>query len=467
MTTATTSMETLRQQLQAEVAARARELNVPGIAAGIYIDGEEQYVFHGVTSVENPLEVNAETLFQIGSTTKTFTATAMMRLVEQGSVSLSDPVRRYVPELKTRDPSVAERITVLQLLNHTAGWVGDHFADTGYGDDAHARFAATLADIDQVTPLGAVFSYNNSAVRLAGHVIEKVTGKPYETAMKELIFEPLGLENTFFGPNDVITRRFAVGHQNNDDGTVTVARGWMLLRSQHPSGGIISTAGDQIRYARFHLGDGTGKDGARVLAKETLDLMKQPTFPIGGGALGDHVGLTWLMRDVDGVRLVGHGGTTNGQLSAFQLVPERDFAVTILTNSTGGGQLHRDILSWVLDRYLGLKQPEPEPLALSDAALAEYTGEYESAMTVLTLRADAGRLMGETRFTAAAEQRFQDQNPGARPPQPPPVTLAVVGKDLLLALDGPTKGLRASIYRGEDGAVKGINFGGRVVLKKD
>jgi CubicO group peptidase (beta-lactamase class C family) len=126
-------------ELQDKLAGLAAELGVIGVAVGVLLDGQEMYAFSGVTSVENPLPVDAGTLFQGGSTTKTFTATALLRLVDQGLVDLDAPVRSYVPEFRTKQPEVGEQVTVLQLLNHTAGWDGDLFAETGNGDDALAR----------------------------------------------------------------------------------------------------------------------------------------------------------------------------------------------------------------------------------------------------------------------------------------------------------------------------------------
>ena len=104
------------------------------------------------------------------------------------------------------------------------------------------------------------------------------------------------------------------------------SRGLRFPRS--PAGGISSNAAAQIAWARFHLGDGRAADGTRVLSEELLRRMQEPTFDMRGGALGDYVGISWLLRDVDGVRLVGHGGTTNGQRSAFVMIPERDTAST-------------------------------------------------------------------------------------------------------------------------------------------
>src|SRR5579884_3476508 len=183
MTQAPTSIPVDQAALAARVKELAEEYQVPGVAVGIYLAGEEQYAVHGVTSIENPLPVDENTLFQFGSTGKTFTATAIMRLVEEGKIDLDAPVRTYVPELRLKDEDVAQRVTVLQLLNHSAGWQGDYFEDTGRGDDAYARYVEKMADLEQVYPLGTQASYNNASLALAGRVIEKVTGKVYEDAI--------------------------------------------------------------------------------------------------------------------------------------------------------------------------------------------------------------------------------------------------------------------------------------------
>src|SRR4051794_2505005 len=187
-------------ELQQKVDELAQELEVPGVSVGVLVDGEEHYAYSGVTSIENPLPVDETTLFQFGSTGKTYTATAILRLVDQGLVDLSAPVRTYVPELRLKDESVAEKVTVLQLLNHTSGWEGDYEKNTGTGDDALARYVAGMGDIEQVTPLGAEVSYNNAALSLAGYVIEKVTGRTYEQAIGELLLDPIGMSHTYFFP---------------------------------------------------------------------------------------------------------------------------------------------------------------------------------------------------------------------------------------------------------------------------
>ena len=456
-----------QQQLQKQLTELGESLNVPGVALGVYLAGDEHYAFHGVTSIENPLTVDEKTLFQFGSTGKTYTATALMRLVEDGKVDLAAPVRTYVPDLKLRDESVARDVTVLQLLNHTAGWDGDLFVDTGNGDDALEKYVAKMADIAQVTPLGSTVSYNNASLSLAGRVIEKVTGKPYETAMRELILDPLDLSNTFFFPNEIMSRRFATGHNQAPDGTITIARPWAMARSGNPAGGMSATARDQIAWALFHLGDGRARDGRRVLSNELLDLMKQPTAEMKGSALGDYVGISWLLRDVEGVRFVGHGGDTIGQHSHFLMVPERDFAIIIMTNcGPNGSQLMEELEKWVLEAYIGVVEKDPVPVQLDAAALEPYTGRYETIAAWADLSVDAeGRLVVDVELKPETKKQLLEA--GEEEPEQPPIPIGILPGDgsQYVVSDGPAKGMKGYFVRSADGTFEAVHLGGRLATR--
>ena len=203
---------------------------VPGVTYGVHIGGETFSGGSGITSIENPLPVTDETIFQIGSITKTVTATLILRLVEQGALALDARVRDYLPEFRVQDESVSERVTVRHLLTHMAGWTGDVFTDTGNNDDAMAEYVAQMQAFEQLAPLGAIFSYNNAAFAVAGRVIEALTGMSYEQAVKEMIFEPLELERSFFFPHEVMLHRFAVGHQVERRGEPKVLSPWAIPR---------------------------------------------------------------------------------------------------------------------------------------------------------------------------------------------------------------------------------------------
>ena len=195
-----------------------------------------------------------------------------MRLVERGELDLDAALRTYLPHLKLSDADVAARVTMRHLLTHTGGWLGDYFDDVGPGEDALARICSSMSELPQLTPLGDVWSYNNAGFYLAGRVIEVVTGLPYEQAVQELLLDPLGLEQTLFFAEDVMTRRFAVGHDRNN----AVARPWPIGRAHHPAGGLASTVRDLLRYARFHLGDGEG-----ILTRASLDQMQKIQVDVG------------------------------------------------------------------------------------------------------------------------------------------------------------------------------------------
>lgn len=455
-----------QSKLQEWLSAAAERLDVPGVAVGVHHRGVEHYAFHGVTSIENPLPVDERTLFQFGSTGKTFTATAIMRLVDRGQVDLHARVREYLPELRLQDESVAREVTVLHLLNHTAGWAGDVLDTTGDGDDALARYVERMAEVEQVTPLGKVVSYNNASLSLAGRIIEKVTGQTYEQAMKELIFQPLGLDSCSFFPNEIMTRRFVAGHNQHPDGSITVVRTWAMPRNGNPAGGISSTVGDQIAWARFHLGDGRAGDGNRVLPEELLRQMQQPTAESPGSAIGDAIGITWMLRDVGGVRVVGHGGDTVGQHASFEMVPERDFALAGMTNcGPNGSQLLEELFRWALEAYLGIVHRDPEPRRLPAEELAPYEGTYETIAATCEISGGDGGLL--LRATLKPETREQLMAAGEEPPDDdmPPFPLGLLDGDRYIVTDGPAKGMTGYFARGDDGTIEAIHVGGRLATR--
>jgi len=150
---------------------------VPGTALGILFGDREEHATFGVASLNSLAPVTADTLFQIGSLTKTFTSTAIWRLIDEGALALDAPVRTYIPDLKLVDESVAAQVAISNLLDHSAGWYGDEGFDTGENDDAVARYVAErLPVLPQNFPPGAFFSYNNAGFTLLGRLIEVARG---------------------------------------------------------------------------------------------------------------------------------------------------------------------------------------------------------------------------------------------------------------------------------------------------
>ncbi len=147
------------QALDEKIRTAMAQYQIPGVAVGVYYQGQEHVRGYGVTNVDYPQPVDGDTLFRMGSITKTFTGTTIMRLVEQGLLNLDAPLRTYLPNLRLADESVAARVTLRQCLNHSAGWLGEYYPDFGRGDDALCRYVAGMAELPQLTPLGQVFAY--------------------------------------------------------------------------------------------------------------------------------------------------------------------------------------------------------------------------------------------------------------------------------------------------------------------
>src|SRR5579884_3627366 len=252
----TTEVEAIGNELKAFVEEQMEHWKVPGVALAVR-DGDEvlRHGF-GVTSIETGQAVTADTLFRIASITKTFTATLAMMLVEEGLIELDTPVSRYVPDLPLTDRAAREKITMRNLLTHTVGFEGDDWRETGLEDDSLRRYVAGYGDLRQLAPPGEVWAYSNTGLALAGYVVATVLGKPFEEAMRERVFEPLGLERTFMHPHQAIVYPVAIGHQVSE-GEVSIIRRYVMSRGNAPAGNIISTVDDLTTYAAFHMGDGT------------------------------------------------------------------------------------------------------------------------------------------------------------------------------------------------------------------
>jgi CubicO group peptidase (beta-lactamase class C family) len=370
----------LFRELDARIEAAMARYQVPGVAVGVFYQGQEYVRGYGVTNLDYPQPVDGDTLFRIGSITKTFTGTAVMCLVERELLDLDAPVRRYLPSLQLADESVAARVTVRQLLNHSAGWMGDDYSDFGRGDDALARYVAAMRRLPQLRPLGEIFAYNNAALNLAGQLVATLTDKPYEDALRDLVLGPLSLTRTGFFTDELVGYNLTAAHVVADGRAMVEPSAWPIPRSLHTTGGLISSVKDQLRYARFHLGDGRAADGTPVLSPRSLEAMRSNPGPGGTIVLEiDGVCVSWWQRrTAEGVPVFQHGGSWGGQNSDLLLVPARGFAMSALTNSTRGPRLLEDVdySGWALERFLGLSNPPAVPQTLSPARLAEYEGHY-------------------------------------------------------------------------------------------
>jgi hypothetical protein len=168
-----------------------------------------------------------------------------------------------------------------------------------------------------------------------------------------------------------------------------------------------------------------------------------------------------MVKEIDGTHIVGHGGSTNGQMSAFEMAPARGFAITVLTNANRGSELHHNVVVWARECYLGVIDREAAELAPGEAQLREYTGRYTAAMNDLDLYLENGALMAQ--MTPHGGFPKPDSTPG---PTPPPTRLSLREGEQVVALDPPFTGGRGEFLRGKDGSIEWLRIGGRICRRQ-
>src|SRR3954470_6425001 len=278
----------------------------------------------GVLNLRTQAPATPESLFQIGSITKVWTAVLALQLVDEGLSELDGPVVKYLPEFRVADEEVTRTVTVRQLLTHTSGIDGDLFLDTGRGDDNLEKYVAAMAKLKQNHPIGATMSYCNSGYSALGRLIEVVRGKTWDTVLREHLLAPLGLTSAGTLPEEALLYGAATGHitpPGSDDTIVTPQ--WGIFRSCGPAGLIHMTAADLLTFARLHLAGGVTADGTRILSEESVTAMQQQEVEIPDRwTLGTHWGLGWFLMDWSGRRVFGHDGATLGQGGFLRLLAE-------------------------------------------------------------------------------------------------------------------------------------------------
>jgi dipeptidyl aminopeptidase/acylaminoacyl peptidase len=384
---------------QRRLAALAERHGVPGAQLGILrlatdpqSPDEHIEVCAGVLDTGSGHPVTPDALFQIGSVTKVWTATAIMQLADEGRLSLDTPVGELLPGFRLADPGVAARVTVRHLLTHTSGIDGDVFTDTGRGDDCLQRYVELLADQTQNHPLGATWSYCNAGYSVLGRILEEVTGQSWDQVMRERLFTPLGLTATATLPEDVLLHPVAGGHVEHE-GQVAAAPVWHLPRSVGPAGLISANAADVLAFARLHLTGGRTAGGDQLLAAESAAAMAEHQADLPDKlSLGDSWGLGWIRFGWDGHRLVGHDGNTIGQAAFLRLLPEQGLAVTLLTNKESARDLYQDLFTEVFAELAGVAMPASitPPAEPVEVDITPYAGTYERASVRIEVLAGEG-----------------------------------------------------------------------------
>jgi CubicO group peptidase (beta-lactamase class C family) len=426
------------------------ECHVPGMAIGILADGATLTEGLGVTDPRAPLGVDADTLFQIGSISKTFAAALAALQAQRGRLDLDAPLTDYLPGFQVADADATKRATPRHLFSHNAGWLGDHFEM----DNPSLELAVErMRWMPQLYPLGELWSYNNAAFYVAGRLLEVVGGKPYAMQIKQEFLDPLGMTDTGYRLTDLLTAKVAMGfsavYKPEDDAK---PGRWYGVGAVDPVGGLSSTVNNLLRWARFMI-DGKDDAGNEILNGESRAALRELRTP---GAVNSFSGLSWFTQEVEGVRLMHHGGSMIYQESLLLIAPERNFAFVALTNSERGGESIGPVKKAALRAFLNIAEPELATVEADTETLAQYTGEYKAALSAYDLFMDGDDLMLKSRPEAGSLADVKS-------PEPPPTRMALTERaDILKALDAPWAGSLAEFLRNDEGEIVWMRMGGRV-----
>jgi CubicO group peptidase (beta-lactamase class C family) len=382
----------LLPDLQAWIDEAAGRHGVPGAVVAVGAGGELAEAATGVVNRNTGVAATPDSLLQIGSVTKVWTAALVMQLVGEGLVELDAPVRRYLPQFGVLDPAASEAVTVRQLLSHTGGFDGDLFEDTGRGDDAADRLVAFMrANARQVSPPGALFSYCNSGYVALGALVARLRGGTWQAALRRHVIEPLGVSHMALYAEEAVLFRVAAGHIGEER---RVSPRWQLPQSNAPAGSTPSAAmRELVRFGRLFLADGLAGDGTRVLPSGTFAAMResQVTLPDMGARAAYGWGLGLMLFDWDGVSVVGHDGTTVGQRACWRVVPGRDVVAAIATNGGDAPALIDEVLDAVLAATAGIKVPARPALPATPVPAGPIAGRYSSPLAAYEVEpADGG-----------------------------------------------------------------------------
>jgi len=398
-------------QVEKTVLEELKETNTPG--ATVAIVSGERVVYtkaFGTSNVETGAPMTPDMLFRIGSTTKMFTATALVTLAEEGKLKLDEAIGKHVDGL---NPKIAG-LTTHQLLSHTAGIIDEAPMYGDHDDSAMGRTIRSWKDDQLFTEPGKIISYSNPGYWLAGFVVETISGRPYADQMSENIFKPLGMTRTTFRPTEAMTYPIAQGHNAAGKSAPTVVRPFADNAASWPAGSMFTNVLDLSRFIIAFMNGGK-LEGKQVLSPQVIAKLSTPQVSIPSDQNAKY-GYGLMISNYRGVRVVEHGGSRSGYGSVIKMAPEHRFAVIVLGNRTGVAL--NKTAEKAMELMLPLKPKEDDKpkqeLPMTAAEMSSYAGKYGQREVSFEILLKDGKLflkqgpnelrirkIGENRFSAA------------------------------------------------------------------
>ncbi len=375
------------ENLEDFILEKMSKTKIPGLSIAI-VQGDETIYARGFgfRNLSSGLPATPRTLYGIGSVTKSFTAMAIMQLVEEGKINLGDPVEKHIP-IKLRP--LGKTVSIHHLLTHSSGVpalaYAEAFIRSVLGLDHHWLPVSSPEDIMvflrdaekwAVSRPGENFFYLNEGYVLLGYLIAKLSGVGYEEYIRKRILEPLRMSRTFLSKSDI--------ERDKDRATAYIVdRKEKHVPSTFPfgitsDGGLVSNVLDLSNYVKTYIGRGEF-EGRKIVSSEMLGLMEKPQINLPYEVFGgESYGYGWMITpSFHGYRLVSHGGSVLVYTAYVGYIPEKRAGVALLANASGYLLSHIGV--YALSQLLGV-EPKTAPFIKSDKILCKLEGEYETYM---------------------------------------------------------------------------------------
>jgi CubicO group peptidase (beta-lactamase class C family) len=390
-----------RAQFEAYVVDALRRYNVPGASVAVIQHGDIVYLHgFGVTALGGAQPVTPDTMFMIGSITKSLTTMLASALVDDGKLAWDTPLVDLVPGFAVDDPTLTHSLSVRDAFCNCIGIparnLDFYFQSAALTPD---QVVTSLADIAPNAARGELFQYNNALIAAGGYALGAANGGAayglglaYDTALRTRVLRPLGMPRSTFDPNEVLAGGdYAMPHAIDLTGTL---RRLPLIEERavlpvRPAGGLWSNAREMARYLQTELDQGVAPDGTRVVSAENLmetwtpevTVPAPPALSPAMAASQGGYGLGWFVGEYHGLRMINHAGGTNGFSAEFAFLPEADLGVVVLSNSLQAGMALGEAFPYAVQFRLFEILFDQQPQI--DAELATIAAELDAARPAL------------------------------------------------------------------------------------
>lgn len=324
----------------------------PGAVIGVVKDGQVIYQkAFGLSNINTEVPVKNETIFQIGSITKIFTAATLLTICERSKIDINEPIGNFIKDLSPK----LSKVTIHQLLNHSSGIIDSWQNTNECNENAHEYFIKAGDNAFFEEP-ESVFSYSNNGYALAGLLLATLNKSSYNKAISDFLLKPLKMINTTFNVNEIVINDFATGHIN---GKAVPISSWITGSINQPAGGLFSNVSDMAKFATCLMD--TSSNSSQILSRGVINRMSEHSQANGFprqylGYPNSYYGCGLISYTYKGIDFIGNGGETGSQNALLIMAPKFNTAVMIFSNT--GYYPFMNSLEKAVDIFLPVKEEQ-------------------------------------------------------------------------------------------------------------